>query len=173
MEWERWIQESMEQSGRRGEIELCSHCISACMKCKKCHLHVYIDYMYMYVICTCILYVHVYYMYMYIICTCILYVHVYYMYMYIICTCILYVHVYYMYMYISTCMLYVHVCYMYMYIICTCMLYVYVHFSLTQQVCCSDLWYLETEIPPPPARVQLVRAGTHSLELLWTAISSG
>ena len=42
-----------------------------------------------------------------------------------------------------------------------------------QQVCCSDLWYLETEIPPPPARVQLVRAGTHSLELLWTAISSG
>ncbi|XP_003383692.1 PREDICTED: host cell factor 1-like [Amphimedon queenslandica] len=42
----------------------------------------------------------------------------------------------------------------------------------SQQVCCSDLWYLETEIPPPPARVQLVRAGTHSLELLWTAISS-
>lgn len=41
-----------------------------------------------------------------------------------------------------------------------------------QQVCCSDLWYLETEIPPPPTRVQLVRAGTNSLELLWTAISS-
>ena len=41
------------------------------------------------------------------------------------------------------------------------------------QVCCNDLWYLETEIPPAPTRVQLVRAGTNSLELLWTTISSG
>ncbi|XP_027623372.1 host cell factor 1 [Tupaia chinensis] len=32
------------------------------------------------------------------------------------------------------------------------------------QVCCKDLWYLETEKPPPPARVQLVRAHTNSLE---------
>nr|XP_060498856.1 host cell factor 1 isoform X5 [Panthera onca] len=32
------------------------------------------------------------------------------------------------------------------------------------QVCCKDLWYLETEKPPPPARVQLVRANTNSLE---------
>jgi host cell factor len=40
------------------------------------------------------------------------------------------------------------------------------------QVCCNDLWYLETEIPPAPTRVQLVRAGTNSLELLWTTISS-
>ena len=43
----------------------------------------------------------------------------------------------------------------------------------TLQVCCNDLWYLETEIPPAPTRVQLVRAGTNSLELLWTTISSG
>lgn len=35
------------------------------------------------------------------------------------------------------------------------------------------MWYLETEIPPAPTRVQLVRAGTNSLELLWTTISSG
>ena len=41
------------------------------------------------------------------------------------------------------------------------------------QVCYNDLWYLETEIPPAPTRVQLVRAGTNSLELLWTAMSSG
>ncbi|XP_053773123.1 host cell factor 1 isoform X7 [Desmodus rotundus] len=34
------------------------------------------------------------------------------------------------------------------------------------QVCCKDLWYLETEKPPPPARVQLVRANTNSLEVL-------
>lgn len=45
--------------------------------------------------------------------------------------------------------------------------------SYLLQVCCNDLWYLETEIPPAPTRVQLVRAGTNSLELLWTTISSG
>ncbi|KAF6090559.1 host cell factor C1 [Phyllostomus discolor] len=36
------------------------------------------------------------------------------------------------------------------------------------QVCCKDLWYLETEKPPPPARVQLVRANTNSLEAAAT-----
>lgn len=35
------------------------------------------------------------------------------------------------------------------------------------QVCCKDLWYLETERPPAPARVQLVRANTTSLEVSW------
>lgn len=40
------------------------------------------------------------------------------------------------------------------------------------QVCCNDLWFLETEIPPAPTRVQLVRAGTTSLELQWTSIPS-
>ena len=41
------------------------------------------------------------------------------------------------------------------------------------QVCCNDLWYLETEIPPAPTRVQLVRAGTDTLELQWTHIPCG
>lgn len=35
------------------------------------------------------------------------------------------------------------------------------------QICCKDLWYLEVSPPPPAGRVQLVRAGTHSLELSW------
>lgn len=41
------------------------------------------------------------------------------------------------------------------------------------KVCCNDLWYLETEIPPAPTRVQLVRAGTDTLELQWTHIPCG
>lgn len=40
------------------------------------------------------------------------------------------------------------------------------------QVCCNDLWFLETEKPVAPARIQLVRAGTNSLELLWTNVTS-
>ncbi|XP_070825570.1 host cell factor 1b isoform X2 [Chaetodon trifascialis] len=35
------------------------------------------------------------------------------------------------------------------------------------QVCCKDLWYLETERPSAPSRVQLVRANTSSLEVSW------
>uniref|UniRef100_A0AAZ1XW62 Host cell factor 1 n=1 Tax=Oreochromis aureus TaxID=47969 RepID=A0AAZ1XW62_OREAU len=35
------------------------------------------------------------------------------------------------------------------------------------QVCCKDLWYLETERPCAPSRVQLVRANTTSLEVSW------
>ncbi|XP_041655235.1 host cell factor 1b isoform X2 [Cheilinus undulatus] len=35
------------------------------------------------------------------------------------------------------------------------------------QVCCKDLWYLETERPVAPSRVQLVRANTTSLEVSW------
>ncbi|XP_069760349.1 host cell factor 1-like isoform X2 [Narcine bancroftii] len=38
------------------------------------------------------------------------------------------------------------------------------------QVCCKDLWYLETEKPPAPSRVQLVRASTNSLEVCWGAV---
>ena len=38
------------------------------------------------------------------------------------------------------------------------------------QVCCKDLWYLETEKPPAPGRVQLVRASTHSLEVCWGSV---
>ncbi|XP_044538876.1 host cell factor 1-like [Gracilinanus agilis] len=38
------------------------------------------------------------------------------------------------------------------------------------QVCCKDLWYLETEKPPAPSRVQLVRANTNSLEVSWVSV---
>uniref|UniRef100_UPI00398F1460 host cell factor 1-like n=1 Tax=Pristiophorus japonicus TaxID=55135 RepID=UPI00398F1460 len=38
------------------------------------------------------------------------------------------------------------------------------------QVCCKDLWYLETERPPAPTRVQLVRANTSSLEVSWGSV---
>ncbi|XP_064081748.1 host cell factor 2-like isoform X5 [Macrobrachium nipponense] len=35
------------------------------------------------------------------------------------------------------------------------------------QVCCKDLWYLETSVPGSPGRVQLVRASTTTLEVCW------
>ncbi|MFT7814225.1 host cell factor 1-like isoform X1 [Arapaima gigas] len=38
------------------------------------------------------------------------------------------------------------------------------------QVCCKDLWYLETDKPPAPSRVQLVRANTNSLEVSWGSV---
>nr|CAB3251996.1 host cell factor 1-like [Phallusia mammillata] len=38
------------------------------------------------------------------------------------------------------------------------------------QVCCKDLWFLETKKPPAPSRVQLVRASTTSLEVSWGAV---
>uniref|UniRef100_UPI00358E6DC9 host cell factor 1-like isoform X3 n=1 Tax=Myxine glutinosa TaxID=7769 RepID=UPI00358E6DC9 len=38
------------------------------------------------------------------------------------------------------------------------------------QVCCKDLWYLETEKPVAPGRVQLVRASTNTLEVSWSAV---
>lgn len=38
------------------------------------------------------------------------------------------------------------------------------------QVCCKDLWYLETEKPAAPGRVQLVRASTASLEVCWGGV---
>lgn len=37
------------------------------------------------------------------------------------------------------------------------------------QVCCKDLWYLESDRPAAPGRVQLVRAMTNSLEVNWSA----
>ncbi|XP_069793531.1 host cell factor 1-like isoform X5 [Narcine bancroftii] len=40
------------------------------------------------------------------------------------------------------------------------------------QVCCKDLWYLETEKPPAPSKVQLVRASTNSLEVSWASVST-
>ena len=41
---------------------------------------------------------------------------------------------------------------------------------LNLQVCCKDLWYLETDKPAVPGRVQLVRASTNSLEVCWGSI---
>jgi len=38
------------------------------------------------------------------------------------------------------------------------------------QVCFKDLWFLETEKPPPPSRVQLVRASTNTLEVCWGSV---
>ncbi|XP_063952731.1 host cell factor 1-like isoform X1 [Lytechinus pictus] len=38
------------------------------------------------------------------------------------------------------------------------------------QVCCKDLWFLETEKPMAPGRVQLVRASTTTLEVSWGAV---
>ncbi|XP_059505701.1 host cell factor 1-like isoform X2 [Stegostoma tigrinum] len=40
------------------------------------------------------------------------------------------------------------------------------------QVCCKDLWYLETEKPPAPGKVQLVRASTNSLEVSWGLVAT-
>ena len=38
------------------------------------------------------------------------------------------------------------------------------------QVCCKDLWYLETDRPSPPGRVQLMKASTHALEVNWGSV---
>ncbi|XP_067133826.1 host cell factor 1 isoform X2 [Centruroides vittatus] len=38
------------------------------------------------------------------------------------------------------------------------------------QVCCKDLWYLETEKPIAPSRVQLVRASTTTLDVCWGSV---
>lgn len=38
------------------------------------------------------------------------------------------------------------------------------------QVCCKDLWFLETEKPPAPNKVQLIRAATNTLEVTWGAV---
>lgn len=38
------------------------------------------------------------------------------------------------------------------------------------QVCFKDLWFLETEKPAAPTRVQLVRASTNTLEICWGAV---
>ncbi|XGW25544.1 hypothetical protein V3C99_006726 [Haemonchus contortus] len=38
------------------------------------------------------------------------------------------------------------------------------------QVCCKDMWYLETSVPGTPSRVQLVRASVAGLEVSWSAL---
>ena len=43
-------------------------------------------------------------------------------------------------------------------------------FTCYFQVCFKDLWFLETEKPPSPTRVQLVRASTNTLEVCWGSV---
>lgn len=38
------------------------------------------------------------------------------------------------------------------------------------QVCCKDLWYLETEKPQAPTRVQLAKATTSTFEISWSSV---
>ncbi len=38
------------------------------------------------------------------------------------------------------------------------------------QVCCKDLWYLETEKPYRPGKMQLVKAGLDSIEVSWSTV---
>ncbi|KAF8376490.1 hcf-1 [Pristionchus pacificus] len=38
------------------------------------------------------------------------------------------------------------------------------------QVCCRDMWFLETDKPEVPSRVQLVRANVNGLEVSWAAV---
>ncbi|CAJ0602957.1 unnamed protein product [Cylicocyclus nassatus] len=38
------------------------------------------------------------------------------------------------------------------------------------QVCCKDMWYLETAVPGTPSRVQLVRASVAGLEVSWGSL---
>lgn len=42
--------------------------------------------------------------------------------------------------------------------------------NIVLQVCFKDLWFLETERPPAPSRVQLVRASTNTLEVCWGTV---
>ena len=54
----------------------------------------------------------------------------------------------------------------YRYYVCVCLHQINGVF----QVCFKDLWFLETEKPPAPTRVQLVRASTNTLEVCWGAV---
>jgi host cell factor len=40
------------------------------------------------------------------------------------------------------------------------------------QVCCKDLWFLETEAPPAPGKVQLLKQTTSSLEVNWSPVAT-
>ncbi|XP_064417880.1 host cell factor 2 isoform X1 [Latimeria chalumnae] len=37
----------------------------------------------------------------------------------------------------------------------------------TSQVCCKDMWYLDTEKPPAPSQVELVRSTIDSIQVKW------
>nr|XP_045008366.1 host cell factor 2 isoform X3 [Jaculus jaculus] len=42
--------------------------------------------------------------------------------------------------------------------------------ALNSQVCCKDLWYLDTEKPSAPSQVQLIKATTNSFHLKWDEV---
>ncbi|KAH0516381.1 Host cell factor 2 [Microtus ochrogaster] len=42
--------------------------------------------------------------------------------------------------------------------------------ALNSQVCCKDLWYLDTEKPPAPSQVQLIKATTNSFHVKWDEV---
>ncbi|XP_055334041.1 host cell factor 1-like [Paramacrobiotus metropolitanus] len=42
-----------------------------------------------------------------------------------------------------------------------------------KQVCCDDMWFLETTKPVAPGKVQLLRASTTQLDVHWTASVTG
>ncbi|XP_069085100.1 host cell factor 2 isoform X1 [Pleurodeles waltl] len=42
--------------------------------------------------------------------------------------------------------------------------------AMNGQVCCKDLWYLDTEKPPAPSQVQLIRATTNSFHVKWEEV---
>lgn len=43
---------------------------------------------------------------------------------------------------------------------------------LLDQICCKDLWYLETERPPAPSKCQLVKTTPNLLEIVWGPVSN-
>lgn len=40
------------------------------------------------------------------------------------------------------------------------------------QMCNKDMYYLETEVPPAPGSIQLVRASINGLELSWPQVTT-
>ena len=38
------------------------------------------------------------------------------------------------------------------------------------QVCCKDLWFLETDVPAAPGKIQLIKPTTNSLDISWTGV---
>ncbi|XP_007503415.2 host cell factor 2 isoform X2 [Monodelphis domestica] len=42
--------------------------------------------------------------------------------------------------------------------------------AMNNQVCCKDLWYLDTEKPPAPSQVQVIKATTNSFQVKWDEV---
>lgn len=57
-----------------------------------------------------------------------------------------------------------------LYVNCSVVTIMNCRLDMVLQVCFKDLWFLETERPPAPSRVQLVRASTNTLEVCWGTV---